>query len=197
MIYHVIYRRSSEVVHWTPPWKPCAYTSAWIHPWHDLFFVLCCYQTLLSQAAIEEIKYWHRHTSNLEELTDGKVVYHVKGLAGHVQVLFHLRTHHGCIAMWDLAIIHGSMHENPYPSNQIPNSAWGGTKHVATNCKLDSWPKISCGWNQSKVCEQFQAKLSNDTLVFRRLHHLLGWQLLLLQIYHYAEGTQQKTSKPS
>ena len=102
-----------------------------------------------------------RHTSNLEELTDGKVVYHVKGLAGHVQVLFHLRTHHGCIAMWDLAIIHGSMHENPYPSNQISNSAWGGTKHAATNCKLDQMTK--CGWNQSKVCEQFEAKWSNYT----------------------------------
>lgn len=65
------------------------------------------------------------------------------------------------LAMWDLAIIHGSMHENPYPPNQIPNSAWGGTKHVATNCKLDQMTK--CGWNQSKVCEQFEAKWSNYT----------------------------------
>ena len=78
-----------------------------------------------------------RHTSNLEERTDGKVVYHVKGLAGHVQVLFHLRTHHGCIAMWDLAIIHGSMHENQYPSNQ--NSKLCMRRNQTCGHQLQAW----------------------------------------------------------
>ncbi len=62
-----------------------------------------CYQTLLSQAAIGRNRVLDFGTrENLEELTDGKVVYHVKGLAGHVQVLFHLRTHHGCIEQCEI-----------------------------------------------------------------------------------------------